>query len=58
MEKYIVINQYGIGGEKGSVAYKPRSTGKQSYDDCDKWCKKNDTVNTMMIITEDDYNNK
>jgi hypothetical protein len=51
-QKYIVVNQYGIGGEKGEVAYRPRSTGKKSYDKCCAWVKKNDTVNTMMIVVE------
>lgn len=52
--RYIVINQYGIGGAQGEVAYRPRSTGKTSLEACDKWCRKNDTANTYAIIEEED----
>jgi hypothetical protein len=52
--RYVVINQYGIGGEKGEVAYKPRSTGRESYDACEKWCRRNDTANTFAIVERED----
>ena len=52
--RYIVINQYGIGGNKGEVAYQPRSTGRESYDACDRWCRTHDTANTMAIVERED----
>ena len=51
--KYIVVNQYGIGGEQGSAMYKPRSTGKASRDACDRWCRKHDTATTGAIIEKE-----
>jgi len=53
-EKYIVVNQYGIGGDKGEIAYSPKSYGKKSHEACQEWCKRNDRVGTMMIVRDTD----
>jgi hypothetical protein len=48
--KYVVVNRYGIGGEKGKIVYVPMTFGRDSADKCEKWVKKHDTANTMAIV--------
>jgi hypothetical protein len=53
MERYIVINQYGIGGEKGEVMYRPRCTGGESERRCERWVRRNDSAHTARIDSEE-----